>query len=86
MMDLKTAAETAGDLGQMMVKVEMVGTVFGVAPPNVPMPSTIKLANDGFVCGKPTGQGNLLPFIGGYMRNDICNHNFMQHLDIYVNS
>ncbi|MED6124486.1 hypothetical protein PIB30_059331 [Stylosanthes scabra] len=56
--DLKTAAETAGDLSQMMVTVDMVGTVFGVAPPSVPMPSTIRLSNDGFRCGKPNSQGN----------------------------
>ncbi|XP_015959595.1 COBRA-like protein 7 [Arachis duranensis] len=56
--DLKTAAETAGDLKQMMLTVGMVGTVFGVAPPNVPMPSTIRLSNDGFICRKPTSQGN----------------------------
>lgn len=56
--DLKTAAETAGDLTQMQVKVDMVGTVVGVAPPGVPMPSTINLANDGFICGEPNFQGN----------------------------
>ncbi|XP_061344839.1 COBRA-like protein 7 [Gastrolobium bilobum] len=56
--DLKTAAATAGDLTQMQVRVELVGTQLGVAPPSVPMPSSINLANDGFVCGKPIGQGN----------------------------
>ncbi|KAJ1407706.1 COBRA, plant [Sesbania bispinosa] len=56
--DLKTAAATAGDLSQMQVRVELLGTLFGVAPPNVPMPSNISLANDGFVCGQPTRQGN----------------------------
>ncbi|KAK7329509.1 hypothetical protein VNO77_23679 [Canavalia gladiata] len=56
--DLKTAAATAGDLEQMQVQVEMVGALFGVAPPSVPMPSTINLVNDGFVCGQPSGQGN----------------------------
>lgn len=57
--DLKTAAATAGDMGQMEARVEMVGTVFGVAPPSVPMPSSINLANDGFVCGEPSSQGTL---------------------------
>lgn len=58
--DLKTAVETAGDLTQMQVQIDLVGTLFGVAPPNVPMPSNITLANDGFVCPKPSGQGDLL--------------------------
>jgi hypothetical protein len=56
--DLKTAAATAGDLTQMQVKVEMVGTVVGVVPPSVPMPSTINLANDDFVCGEAISQGS----------------------------
>ncbi|KAJ1383295.1 COBRA, plant [Sesbania bispinosa] len=57
MTDLKTAVETAGDLTQMQVQIELVGTVFGVAPPSVPLPSSINLANDGFVCRKSTAQG-----------------------------
>ncbi|KAL5541906.1 hypothetical protein UlMin_009616 [Ulmus minor] len=57
MTDLKTAIETAGDLTQMQVQVKLVGTQFGVASPNVPMPSNISLANDGFSCSKPTMQG-----------------------------
>ncbi|WJX23461.1 COBRA-like protein 7 [Trifolium repens] len=56
--DLKTAAATAGDLTQMQVQVKMVGTTLGVAPPSVPMPSTINLANDGFVCSEPASHGN----------------------------
>ncbi|MCI39761.1 COBRA-like protein 7-like [Trifolium medium] len=56
--DLKTAAATAGDLTQMQVQVEIVGTTLGVAPPSVPMPSTINLANDGFICGEPASQGS----------------------------
>ncbi|KAL5097905.1 hypothetical protein RYX36_002232 [Vicia faba] len=56
--DLKTAAATAGDLSQTQVKVDMVGTVVGVTPPGVPMPSAINLANDGFLCGEPNSQGN----------------------------
>ncbi|KAK4283408.1 hypothetical protein QN277_000360 [Acacia crassicarpa] len=56
--DLKTAAETAGDLTQMQVQINLVGTQYGVEPPAVPLPSNITLANDGFVCPKSTGQGN----------------------------
>ncbi|KAK4425921.1 COBRA-like protein 7 [Sesamum alatum] len=56
--DLKTAIETAGDLTQMSVRVELVGTQFGVAPPDAPMPTNISLVNDGWVCPKPTMQGN----------------------------
>nr|XP_028947685.1 uncharacterized protein LOC114820686 [Malus domestica] len=50
MTDLKTAVKTAGDLTQMQVQVKLTGTQFGVAPPKVPMPSNLTLANDGFVC------------------------------------
>ncbi|KAL2338983.1 hypothetical protein Fmac_013429 [Flemingia macrophylla] len=57
MTDLKTAVETAGDLTQMQAQINLVGTVFGVAPPSVPMPASIKLANDGFICRNPTTQG-----------------------------
>ncbi|KAL0457460.1 UNVERIFIED_CONTAM: COBRA-like protein 7 [Sesamum latifolium] len=56
--DLKTAIETAGDLTQMSARVELVGTQFGVAPPDAPMPSNISLVNDGWVCPRPTMQGN----------------------------
>ncbi|KAL4560268.1 hypothetical protein LXL04_032418 [Taraxacum kok-saghyz] len=55
--DLKTAIETAGDVTQMSVEVDFVGTQFGVDSPDVPMPSNISLANDGFVCPRPTMQG-----------------------------
>ncbi|KAI4344821.1 hypothetical protein L6164_012009 [Bauhinia variegata] len=57
MSDLKTAVETAGDLTQMQVQIDLVGTLFGVAPPAVPLPNNITLANDGFICKKPAGQG-----------------------------
>lgn len=56
MTDLKTAVETAGDLTQMQAQVNLVGTVFGVAPPSVPLPSSINLANDGFLCRKSNSQ------------------------------
>ena len=48
--DPKTAVETAGDWSQMGAQVRLVGTQFGVAEPDVPLPSTITLANDGFSC------------------------------------
>jgi hypothetical protein len=60
MTDLKTAVETAGDLTQMQSQIKLVGTVFGVAPPAIPLPSSINLANDGFICGKTTGQGSFI--------------------------
>ncbi|XP_010551085.1 PREDICTED: COBRA-like protein 7 [Tarenaya hassleriana] len=55
--DLKTAIETAGDVTQMQARVELVGTQFGVAPPSVPLPKNITLANDGWVCPKATQRG-----------------------------
>ncbi|XP_076944352.1 COBRA-like protein 7 [Bidens hawaiensis] len=55
--DLKTAIETAGDVNQMSVRVDLVGTQFGVGAPDVPMPRNISLVNDGFVCPRPTMQG-----------------------------
>ncbi|XVE65557.1 hypothetical protein DITRI_Ditri08aG0009300 [Diplodiscus trichospermus] len=57
MSDLKTAIETAGDLSQLQVQVKLVGTQFGVAAPDVPLPENIQLANDGFVCPKASLQG-----------------------------
>ncbi|KAG8370479.1 hypothetical protein BUALT_Bualt14G0121100 [Buddleja alternifolia] len=56
--DLKTGIETAGDLTQMSVRVGLVGTQFGVGPRSVPMPSNISLVNDGWVCTRPTMEGN----------------------------
>lgn len=57
MTDLKTAVETAGDETQMQVQVKLVGTQFGVTPPNAPLPNNITLANDGFICPRATKQG-----------------------------
>ncbi|XP_010524566.1 PREDICTED: COBRA-like protein 7 [Tarenaya hassleriana] len=57
MTDLKTAIETAGDVTQTQTRVELVGTQFGVAPPSVPLPNNITLANDGWVCPKASQQG-----------------------------
>lgn len=47
---LKTAADTAGDLDQMQVQIKLTGTQFGVKPPKIPMPKTIKLVNPGYKC------------------------------------
>ncbi|CAI9776207.1 unnamed protein product [Fraxinus pennsylvanica] len=55
--DLKTGIETAGDLTQMSVQVDLVGTQFGVGAPDVPLPINISLVNDGWVCPKPSNQG-----------------------------
>ncbi|CAA0817544.1 COBRA-like protein 8 [Striga hermonthica] len=56
--DLKTGIDTAGDLTQMGVQVELVGTQFGVVPPDVPMPANISLVNDRWICPRPRIQGN----------------------------
>lgn len=58
--DLKSAIMTAGDVTQMQARVKLVGTQFGVAPPNVPLPKNITLVNDGWSCPKPTQQGTKL--------------------------
>ncbi|KAG2726978.1 hypothetical protein I3760_01G138500 [Carya illinoinensis] len=59
MTDLKTAVETAGDLTQIQVQVHLVGTQFGVAPPKIPLPSNISLANDGWLCPSSSADGNV---------------------------
>lgn len=55
--DLKTAVETAGDWNQMQARIQLVGTQFGVAPPNVSLPSNLYLVNDGFLCSAPSSPG-----------------------------
>lgn len=55
--DLKSAIQTAGDVNQMQARIELVGTQYGVASPAVPLPSSISLANDGFLCPPSTSQG-----------------------------
>lgn len=55
--DLPNAIDTAGDLNQIQVKVDMIGTQFGVKSPGIPMPKTIKLENDGFKCPAPSHLG-----------------------------
>ncbi|KAG1368259.1 putative COBRA-like protein 10 [Cocos nucifera] len=55
--NLLNAIDTAGDLTQIQVKVDLIGTQFGVKPPGIPMPKTIKLENDGFRCPAPSHKG-----------------------------
>ncbi|XP_073116113.1 COBRA-like protein 10 [Elaeis guineensis] len=56
--NLLNAIDTAGDLTQIQVKVDLIGTQFGVKPPGIPMPKTIKLHNDGFRCPAPSHKGS----------------------------
>ncbi|XP_051142046.1 COBRA-like protein 7 [Andrographis paniculata] len=56
--DLKTAIETAGDVDQMQAVVQLVGTQFGVAPPDFPLPDNLTLVNDGYLCPNPPLTGN----------------------------
>ncbi|PKU67479.1 COBRA-like protein 10 [Dendrobium catenatum] len=58
--DLQNSIDTAGDLTKIKVEINMVGTQFGVKPPSVPMPKTIKLVNDGINCPTPKHKGNLM--------------------------
>ncbi|KAG5235971.1 COBRA protein [Salix suchowensis] len=60
MTDLKTAIETAGDDTQTSVQVQLLGTQFGVPLKDVPWPSNISLANDGFVCPATTIEGSVM--------------------------
>ncbi|XP_057473828.1 COBRA-like protein 7 [Actinidia eriantha] len=55
--DLKSAAQTAGDLNRMQARVGLVGTQFGVGVPNVPLPAALYLVNDGFACPPMTMLG-----------------------------
>ncbi|KAI8566016.1 hypothetical protein RHMOL_Rhmol02G0006400 [Rhododendron molle] len=55
--DLMTAIQTAGDITQMSAQIDLLGTQFGVGSPDVPMPTNITLANDGWLCPAPTMQG-----------------------------
>ncbi|XP_050231728.1 COBRA-like protein 10 [Mercurialis annua] len=47
---LKTSIDTAGDIKQIQAQIEMTGTQFGVKPPGVPLPETIKLVSPGYKC------------------------------------
>ncbi|GAV91051.1 COBRA domain-containing protein [Cephalotus follicularis] len=71
--DLKTAIETAGDLTQMQVQIQLVGTQFGVASPAVPLPANITLANDGFKCPAATKGTNELQVCCTKDANSITN-------------
>ncbi|GFZ13771.1 COBRA-like protein-7 precursor [Actinidia rufa] len=55
--DLKSAAQTAGDVNRMRARVGLVGTQFGVGVPNVPLPASLYLVNDGFSCPPMTKLG-----------------------------
>jgi hypothetical protein len=57
MADLLNSIETAGDMTQIQVQIDITGTQFGIKPPGKPMPKTIKLANPGFRCPAPTHKG-----------------------------
>lgn len=52
--DLMTAIDTAGDYTKMSVQVQFTGTMFGMKEKAIPMPKTIRLANDGWKCPQPT--------------------------------
>lgn len=56
--DLKTAVETAGDFNQIQARIQLVGTQFGVAPPNVSLPVNMYLVNDGVLCSAPSNPTN----------------------------
>lgn len=72
--DLKTAIDTAGDIDQMSVRIQMKGTQFGLGAGATPMPKTIHLENDGFKCPAPSRRGiihiylSLLPRYGYFMQ------------------
>ncbi|XP_022996990.1 COBRA-like protein 10 [Cucurbita maxima] len=57
MTDLKTSIETAGDINQIQVTAAITGSQFGIKPPGVPMPKTIRLVNDGYKCPAPRLRG-----------------------------
>ncbi|KAG4972743.1 COBRA-like protein 10 [Glycine soja] len=52
--DLDSSINTAQDLTQISAMIQLIGTQFGVRPPTIPMPKTIKLVNDGYKCPLPT--------------------------------
>ncbi|CAM0958666.1 unnamed protein product [Alopecurus aequalis] len=60
MADLLNSIETAGDLTQIEVQIDITGTQFGVRPPGKPMPKTIKLATPGFRCPTPTHKDSVM--------------------------
>lgn len=70
--DLKTSIETAGDMDQIQAKIEFTGTQFGLKPPAVPMPKTIRLVNDGYKCPAPRRRGKFFLFI--FVILDVSNY------------
>lgn len=61
--DLKTSIDTAEDLSQIQAQIQISGTQFGVKPPGIPTPKTIKLVNDGFKCPAPTKSSKLFSLL-----------------------
>ncbi|XP_051215613.1 COBRA-like protein 10 [Lolium perenne] len=60
MANLLNSIETAGDMTQIQVQIDITGTQFGIKPPGKPMPKTIKLANPGFRCPAPTHKDSVM--------------------------
>ncbi|KAK1277846.1 COBRA-like protein 7 [Acorus gramineus] len=56
--DLETAIDTAGDATKTQVQINIKGTLFGSPQPTIPLPATLSLANDGYICPKATVIGN----------------------------
>ncbi|KAJ6343704.1 hypothetical protein OIU76_005448 [Salix suchowensis] len=79
--DLKTAIDTAGDDTQMEVRVELVGTQFGVRDPGIPMPNNLTLVNDGYTCPAATTKGNEMNLCCTRNNVNISNHNPLGRLD-----
>uniref|UniRef100_A0A0D9X373 COBRA C-terminal domain-containing protein n=1 Tax=Leersia perrieri TaxID=77586 RepID=A0A0D9X373_9ORYZ len=52
--DLLTPIATAGDLTKILATVSLVGTLFAVPEPYVPLPSEISLADPSYTCPKAT--------------------------------
>lgn len=68
MADLKTSVETAGDINQIQAQIDITGTVFGVKPPGIPMPKTIRLENNGYKCPKIMKRGkSFLHFFSSFL-------------------
>ncbi|KAG9454131.1 hypothetical protein H6P81_007035 [Aristolochia fimbriata] len=51
--DLKNSVETAGDWTQIAATVPLSGTQFGMKPPKVPLPKTIRLVDPSYKCPAP---------------------------------
>jgi len=60
MADLLNSIDTAGDLSQIQVQIDITGTQFGVKPPGTPMPKIIKLSNPGYRCPAPTHKDSVM--------------------------